>query len=275
MHDIFSPSFQSIFDRDSLSEEEFEIARHSWLKSPDSLAEAFRSNTPVIIEDYVKPVPSKIGLLHNLSKTLGTLEVKLRAGDVASPVEYSTERIYESSTLSEYLIEMFEQHRPPQYAGNIRLPRIVLSLAQAALPDCLPAEDLELPSYWLGGAGCITPLHKDSTDNFAIQVFGRKRWTIFPVRDVPYLYLSRLSDAPLHDYATSLIDWRSPDTQRFPLAIKAHPTSFELRGGELLYLPAGWSHFVETIEPSLMINSWMSRQPFAQRKLGWKGSEIK
>ena len=55
--------------------------------------------------------------------------------------------------------------------------------------------------------------------------------------------------------------------------MKAHPLTFELGKGEMLYLPAGWSHFVETVEPSLMINFWMSRTAFAEHKLGWNRSD--
>ena len=209
MHDIFSPSFQTLFDRAITLAQPLAVQRRPRSHLPQALKQAFDSDSPVIIEKYSNPDLDENACCRELASRFGSVEVRIRAGDLASPQEYSNERIYESSTLADYLVEMFENRGRPRYAGNIRLPTEILSIAGVTVPNCVPVEDLEPPSYWFGGTGCITPLHKDSTDNFAVQVFGRKRWTIFPVRDAPNLYLSRPSDEPLHDYATSLVDWRS------------------------------------------------------------------
>ena len=42
----------------------------------------------------------------------------------------------------------------------------------------------------------------------------------------------------------------------YPLYAKATPVTFMMYSGEVLYLPRGWTHMVENVTPSLMINTW-------------------
>ena len=98
-------------------------------------------------------------------------------------------------------------------------------------------------------------------DREMIHLVGSKRWTIFPPQDAPYLYMSFVSASPGGDFATSAVDLRNPDLERFPAFASAHPITFELHAGEMLYLPMGWSHFVENLELSLMVNYWLSVKP--------------
>jgi len=116
---------------------------------------------------------------------------------------------------------------------------------------------LEQPAFWLGVTGSVTPLHKDSTDNFAFQVCGTKRWILFPVRDIPFLYMER----PLQhtDFATSQVEPKNPQLDRYPLYSNARSIVIDVNAGEMLYLPAGWAHHVENQTTSLMVNYWMSR----------------
>jgi ribosomal protein L16 Arg81 hydroxylase len=128
-----------------------------------------------------------------------------------------------------------------------------------SLPNSYSPADFNKPRIWLGPKGSITPLHKDIVDNFCYHLYGIKRWRIFPVRDYPYLYMKHPDPENLPDFATSLVDLRSPDLLRFPLFQNAQPIVFDVMPGETLYLPAGWSHYVETQEDSLMVNLWLKR----------------
>ena len=47
-----------------------------------------------------------------------------------------------------------------------------------------------------------------------------------------------------------------PDLIMFPLYKKTQPVQFVMGPGEVLYLPRGWTHFVENLTPSLMLNVW-------------------
>lgn len=46
------------------------------------------------------------------------------------------------------------------------------------------------------------------------------------------------------------------DLKNFPLFAKTHQINIVLQEGEVLYLPRGWTHFVENLTPALMINTW-------------------
>ncbi|MCX6117838.1 MAG: cupin-like domain-containing protein, partial [Proteobacteria bacterium] len=192
-------------------------------------------------------------------------QVKVRLGDYANPENYAPEkRLLMDQKLSVYIQDILNNKldsKTPPYAGNFTLPIDFLASIGANIPNLYPVEVFEAPTVWLGTKNCITPLHRDSSDNFAIHITGKKRWTIFSPADAPHLYMSSVSASKGGDFATSAIDLRSPNLHLFPEFSKAHPITFDVDSGETLYLPMGWSHFVENLEPSLMVNYWLSVEP--------------
>ena len=108
--------------------------------------------------------------------------------------------------------------------------------------------------FRIGAPGTFTQGHIDSKDNFAYQIIGDKRWTIFSPVDYKYLYYVRKTGSL--EWSTALNSLTEPDLKRFPLYTKTTPITFVTKPGEMLYLPRGWTHTVENISPSLMINTW-------------------
>ena len=104
----------------------------------------------------------------------------------------------------------------------------------------------------------ITPLHKDGSDNFSLHIFGSKRWMLLPVRDFPLLYMTEQNPHSFPGFACSCV-CRTPNFELFPHRF-ARPLSVEVKAGEILYLPAGWSHYVETLGPTLMVNYWVDNR---------------
>lgn len=181
----------------------------------------------------------------------GDLTLTVRTGAYARPHDYVHDRRIVSMSLDRYLAGL--ERGPDGYAGNQQITVDLASQLGAGVPSCAPSAALEPPAMWLGPAGTVTPLHKDSSDNVAMQLFGVKAWTLFPVRDAPHLQLERVSSAPgFSDFAVSRIDLRHD-------AVPANtgPLRVEVSAGELLYIPAGWSHFVENVTASLMVNYWI------------------
>ena len=202
--------------------------------------------------------------LDDIENKHGDRVIKVRHGDYPDPDNYRPERrLLNDMTLREYIksLRSLSERDTPPYAGNFTLPIEFLGSLGASMPDYYSAERLEAPTVWLGVKGCITPLHRDSSDNFAIQLLGRKRWTIFPPQDAPYLYMSSVSQSKGMDFAASAIDLRRPDLARFPEFRNAKGITFELCAGEMLYVPMGWGHYVENLELSLMVNYWLSIVP--------------
>lgn len=111
-----------------------------------------------------------------------------------------------------------------------------------------------LSSFRIGAPGTFTQGHIDSKDNFAYQIIGSKRWTIFSPTDYKYLYYVQRSGSL--EWSMALNSLTDPDLEKFPLYAKATPITFILNPGEVLYLPRGWTHTVQNISPALMINTW-------------------
>lgn len=86
------------------------------------------------------------------------------------------------------------------------------------------------------------------------QLIGQKRWTIFPPRDYKHLYYHKEKGSL--EWSAVLAQVGQPDLEKYPMFQKTHPVSFVMNPGEVLYLPRGWTHFVENVTPSLMLNTW-------------------
>ena len=115
--------------------------------------------------------------------------------------------------------------------------------------------------FWcrLGAEGTYTQGHIDSKDNFVYQLIGKKRWTLFPPADYKYLYYKEEKGSL--EWSAVLSYPGEKDLEKFPLFVKTHPVSVVLQEGEVLYLPRGWTHFVENLTPALMINTWRRGPP--------------
>lgn len=101
--------------------------------------------------------------------------------------------------------------------------------------------------FWLGPAGTVTPFHHDLTNNFMIQVMGRKRVRLIAPCETPKLQNQRHCFTP--------VDGRDIDLQRFPSMAGVPVIDCELAPGEILFLPVGWWHFVEALDISLTISA--------------------
>ncbi len=98
------------------------------------------------------------------------------------------------------------------------------------------------PYYWIfvGREGSPPTLHQDfgGTHAYLAQVTGRKKCTLFSPQESELIYQGR-------------IDPEKPDLSRFPLLAKATFYEGILAPGEMLFIPAGWWHYVRVLEKSI------------------------
>ena len=106
---------------------------------------------------------------------------------------------------------------------------------------------------WVGPAGTITPLHHDENIIFHTQIKGRKRWKLISPMDTPNLYN--------HKAVFSEVDLFNIDYDRFPLMRGVQVADFVVEPGETLFLPLGWWHGVEALEPSISVSSVAFKYP--------------
>ena len=105
---------------------------------------------------------------------------------------------------------------------------------------------------YIGGRGAAFPvLHYDGagTHAFLMQIYGRKKFIIYPPDQECYLYPS-----PEKQNFSMINSVDEPDLQRFPLFAKAHPITFVLEPGELLFVPSHWWHTTKMLTPSITVS---------------------
>ncbi|XP_076323057.1 HSPB1 associated protein 1 isoform X1 [Tachypleus tridentatus] len=111
-------------------------------------------------------------------------------------------------------------------------------------------------TFWVGSSGAHTPCHQDTYGcNLVAQVCGRKRWVLFPPEDVANLYPTRI---PYEESSIfSEVNITCPDLSKHSKFRNAHPHVITLQPGEVLFVPKLWWHFVECLEPSISVNTWI------------------
>jgi hypothetical protein len=96
---------------------------------------------------------------------------------------------------------------------------------------------------WIGPAGTHTPLHHDSDDSMFCQVLGRKRFRLAPPESIALLDRSR-----------GVYSHWDPRDEAELAAGPEHLVELVLAPGEALFIPAGWWHQVDALDPSISVS---------------------
>ncbi|XP_065060845.1 HSPB1-associated protein 1-like isoform X2 [Rhopilema esculentum] len=114
-------------------------------------------------------------------------------------------------------------------------------------------------SIWIGSYKAFTPLHKDTYGlNLVAQLSGKKSWTLFPPKDTLKVYPTRI---PYEESSVfSEVNIKSPDFVKHPEFKDATGYKAILEAGDVLCVPKHWWHFVENIEPSVSVNTWIEKE---------------
>lgn len=109
--------------------------------------------------------------------------------------------------------------------------------------------------------GNVTPAHFDNQQNIFAQIYGYKRFILFPPEDYDKLYPHPVWHP--HD-RQSQVDFENPDYAKFPKfrEIKGHEAV--LGPGDVLYLPLYWWHHVESLcqtQYTTSLNFWYKAGP--------------
>ena len=152
-----------------------------------------------------------------------------------------------------------ESDRPdvPAMAVQSTLVDDILPMVPGENPlDILPGIR---PRIWIGNRIDVAP-HYDLKENIACCGAGRRRFTLFPPEQLPNLYPGPLELTPAGT-PVSMVDPKEPDLARYPRFAQAWATASRatLEPGDALYIPFGWWHGVESLEPvSILVNYWWS-----------------
>lgn len=217
------------------------------------------NGVPVIISDALQDWP-----LFKLSREeslvhFAQLQGITRHGDYVKKT-FSTERDFRSTSMAEFIASLDApaaknaDGEPPAYMGNNILPAQLME--QIKYPPYFDPSLFIPPRIWIGPKGTLTPLHRDDTDNLFAQVWGQKTFTLAAPHHREAL--GTWSTAPQGGLDGCDFNPDAPDYQRFPQAAGVTFLRVTLEAGDLLFLPEGWFHQVESVSTSLSVNFWVN-----------------
>ena len=226
------------------------IERRSALSSDEFLDRYYAPGRPVILLGEMADWPALARWTPEyMARTVGPQPVEFQGGR-------SGDARYEQNMANHKRIAPFDAFihaitRPG--AGNDAYLTASNALANAAALSALdpdlgfPAKFLDPTApaakgmIWIGPEGTVTPLHHDLTNNLIAQVVGRKRLLIAPAAEVGRLHND------VHVYS-QIIDLERPavDLGRLGRLEGAHIYEVMLAPGEMIFMPLGWWHQVES-----------------------------
>jgi len=132
------------------------------------------------------------------------------------------------------------------------------------VPTYLPKENIALANLWIGAGENRSLLHYDPWDSFIVLVSGVKRFALFGgeenrnmypygVCDVKSLLSGRILDSKINPQ--SIQDEYLPSLQR------SKGVHGEIVRGDILFIPAGFWHYVVSSELNIAVNFFMEVKP--------------
>jgi hypothetical protein len=221
------------------------------------------------IERHGEPLVFTAGIEHWPARAKWSFAwLRERHGDVIAPVEWlryqrtpdgRVERVgkVEQMRLRDYLDVLVRDD--DSLDGGYLIGRDLLVTLPALRNDTLfpqvqLSERLTERLFFMGPRGAFTQLHYDRALNLHAMIAGRKRWQLYgpdlSQRLRPARYESSWSVLSEHDLAP---DGGRPEQD--PGGV-APDYDFVLEPGEVLYVPYGWWHRVETLSPAISTNFW-------------------
>jgi len=182
----------------------------------------------------------------------------------ATRLNFEAERVRLDDYIGGMLTRLGDRGAPSFYIGSTDLDGYFPGLAAAGNDLELdgPAFDTVLRSIWIG-TRTTASAHHDMSNNIACVAVGERRFTLFPPEQIANLYPGPLEPTP-GGQVVSMVDFRSPDLERFPDFTKAQQAAqvAELGPGDAVIYPALWWHHVEALSDfNMMINFWWNDAP--------------
>lgn len=219
-------------------------------------SEYLKHGTPVVISDALQDWPLFTMGREASLEHFAELQGITRHGDYVKKT-FSTDRDFRSTSMADFIASLDVPAKPgetPAYMGNNIVPEKLLTLIR--YPQYFAREKFIAPRIWIGPKGTLTPLHRDDTDNLFAQVWGQKSFILAAPHHRPAL--GTWSTSPKGGLDGCDFNPDAPDFQRFPAAREVLFLRVVLQAGDLLFLPEGWFHQVESVTTSLSVNFWVN-----------------
>ena len=204
-----------------------------------------------------------------IKEKLGDLKISVKKGDYNSNTYGNFSKTFwkdnsYKTNVKEFIDNIINKDidiKNIPYAGNILISKENIKKLFGETFKFPFYSSIREPKFWLSKKNTITKLHRDTADNLIIQIYGIKKWTIYPLNMQDFLYFT--NTLPIQSYSSqrSLVDIKNPDLIKYPLFnhIKNYKLEIMMYPGDLLFLPLGFAHEVETITDSIMFNYWVKK----------------
>ncbi|MCQ9427304.1 cupin-like domain-containing protein [Pseudomonas sp. LJDD11] len=212
--------------------------------------------TPVILTDALRDWPFFKMSREESIVHFAELKGITRHGDYAEKT-FSTDRDFRSTSIAEFIASLERPLAPgekPPYMGNNVVPPQLLELIR--FPEYFDRSLYIKPRIWIGPKGTLTPLHRDDSDNMFAQVWGQKSFILA----APHYReaLGTWSTSEGGGLEGCEVNPNQPDFDKYPAAREVIFHRIVLEAGDLLFLPEGWFHQVESVSTSLSVNFWVN-----------------
>lgn len=218
----------------------------------DFLRDYYFENRPAIFKNAVNHWPAMKWTPESLKRAVGSSEVEVQAGRTRDAKYEENRDLFRKMMPFDQFIDnvmaLGKSNDLYMTANNIGKSQATM---RKIFPDIGNVGDgyLNLSNMddkcfvWIGPAGTLTPLHHDLTNNLFVQLHGRKRFLMVPAAEAACVYNAR------HVYSD--VDAFAPDYEKYPLYKNATVMDFVLGPGEVLFIPLGWWHAVESLDVSI------------------------
>lgn len=154
------------------------------------------------------------------------------------------------------LLSVKDEPAPPAfYAGAVPILENCPDFARDNSVDLVGAG--AVARIWIGNRVTVST-HFDMSENLAVVVGGRRRFTFFPPEQVRNLYVGPF-DFTFAGPPVSMVDLNAPDLERYPRFAQALATAeqAELAPGDAMYIPYMWWHHVQALDAvNVLVNYW-------------------
>jgi jumonji domain-containing protein 7 len=169
---------------------------------------------------------------------------------------------------------------------TVKINEASLCMYKVAYEAFGSSSGLEAVNLWIGDERSVSSCHKDHFENMYCVISGTKTFTLLPPTDIAFLPekqfptlryevvdnnnnqlcpVLRLTDT---NCPSSSLRWipldpaldRASAIEKYPPFAHAHPMTFELHAGEVLYLPPMWYHRVSQTELTVAVNFWYDQR---------------
>lgn len=206
-----------------------------------------RSQEPVVIRGAVSDEALQAHSPEAIECLYGDLDVPLLVEEELTGANEAIHETYETMKLKSFL----EALRNGTATGYLAQCPMDVTFRDLMHGDVFPRFYLNKrrrrANLWIGPSGTRSKLHFDRDENVFCQLHGQKRFHFISPKHTRDLYPTNIGWGDGY----SQVDLESPDLERYPHFSGVPIDEVTVEPGDMLYVPSGWWHDVESLTVSI------------------------